>query len=187
MEPQLTLNDILTQGEMEASDDLEASQPLRGLESQLAEEPAVAALWPAIRSEVTEKIGEMLDVPLVDVLRGAWNNARELHKYRDAEKYPPEESVVAPLAEHTVRSSHRPHLELRVGPTLVRRLDFELDVEIHLEAARLTIQAGRIKKIDLGEGWAKGVLSCEGFRLLERKSKKFALPGALRLGEGIEI
>jgi hypothetical protein len=143
--------------------------------------------WGGLRSRILEEGGKLLDVSLVDVFRWAWNKNRELSRYRDKAKYPPHETVTVPLAEHTVKSTHKPHVEIRLDGVKKGQVDFEAVVEIAVKGMALEIRDGRIRKIRTGACTAKGTFSCEGLTLVERESKPLPLPGTIDLGEGLEI
>ncbi len=147
----------------------------------------IRGLWDSTRDEISRNVEAVLDVPLLDVLRGGWAKARMLARYRDRETYPPDTTYIAPLTEHTIRSRHRPHLEIRINQQPAGRIDFDLLLEMVIKGLRLHIRDARIRKIDTGEFRAKAKLSCEGFPLAQREWRKFALPGSIDLGEGVEI
>jgi hypothetical protein len=147
----------------------------------------IPGLWESTRDEVFRKTEELLKISLLDVAPRAWAQARELARYRDPERYPPEKSSIVPLAEHKIRSRHQPHLEIRINEQPAGRISFEIQIRLALKGLRLHIQAGRIKRIDTGECRVEGSLSCEGHLLARQASRRLELPGSLDLGEGIEI
>jgi hypothetical protein len=130
---------------------------------------------------------KLLDIDGVGILVGAWNKARELRKYRDPVKYPPEDVVVVPLAKHKVESKHRPYLELSVDGQAVGRLQFDVDLVLTLEGVELTIQGGRIRQIKTGKAVGVGTLKCGGAVLHSLDRKLASLPGVIDLGEGYLI
>ncbi len=143
--------------------------------------------WGGLKSTLLAEAGALLDVSLLDVFRWGWNKNRELERYRDRAKYPPHETFSVPLAEHTLKSSHKPHIEVRVDGAKKGQIDFAIDVEIAVKGMVLEIRDARIRKIRTGQCTAKGTFSCEGLKLAERESGPLKLPGTLDLGEGIEI
>ena len=143
--------------------------------------------WAGLRGRILEEGGKLLDVSLLDVFRWAWNKNRELSRYRDRAKYPSHETFTVPLAEHTIKSTHKPHVEIRIDGAKKGQVDFEAVVEIAVKGMTLEIRDGRIRKIRTGACTAKGSFSCEGLRLVERESKPLPLPGTIDLGEGMEI
>ena len=154
---------------------------------RVVEEHGIPGLWQSTRRGITGNIGALLDISLLDVVRRAWNTTRELARYRDSEKYPPDKTFVVPLAKHTVRSKHTPHLEVRVNEQPIGRIDFSIELEVVFKGLRLHIQDGRIRRIDGGECRGKGSLECGGFQIVRRELSPVKIPGTVDLGDGIAI
>jgi hypothetical protein len=165
--------------------DLDTSEVYAQVQSQLS--ATAGAVWRIVRTQIPERLGTLLDIDGVDILIGAWNKARELRKYRDVTKYPPDDVVVVPLAKHKIDSTHRPWLELSVDGRGIGRLHFDVDLALTLEGVELTIQAGRIRKIKTGRALGTGTLKCEGAVLHSIEKRLASLPGVIDLGEGILI
>ncbi len=186
----ITLNDVIGFRPRRLSDlewsEIERQERTRALGKKLGE-LASSIEWATVRSGVLERAEQLLDVPLLDVMRWAWNKSRDLKAYRDRTKYPPDRTFGALLAEHKITSVHKPYVELRVGDQLVGRVGFSVEIGIVLKGAKLEIQGGRIKKIHTGECRATGSFSCEGFVLAKREFARLDLPGTIDLGEGVEI
>lgn len=151
---------------------------------------AVAAVLRDVWSEVAGRVAEALDVPLPDVLAGAWSRAHELAQYRDPERYPPDQVNTVPLAAHTVVSSHRPHVELEIrglGAAAIHlRLELEVELSARVNGARLAIRAGRIERLLAGTVDLVARLGCRGVAVAER-DLSFTLPGAVSFGQGIPL
>ena len=188
--PTPTLKDIFGWPDKELTPDqwseLEASDRMKDLRTAL-ERQGIAGHWSAAKAEILEKTEELLNVELSDVLTRAWSKVRELQGYRDSEKYPPENSYLVPLAKHTIRSVHKPHLEIRVNRKTIGRVEIEIEIEIEIRSMMLTIQGGKIWKIATGECRGEGSLYCEGILLAQEESKSLRLPGTIELAEGLEI
>ncbi|HEX8691802.1 MAG TPA: hypothetical protein VF746_05255 [Longimicrobium sp.] len=162
-----------------------------GVKEKLGEVPArmLGGVLDSVRDQVLSRVHLVLDVPLPTLLAGAWSRCMDLRKFCDPKAHPPDEVSVVTLAKHTVRSVHRPHVAVEVtgGPVPVRlRMDFEVGFWAEVEAARLTIQAARLRRLLRGT-LAYGVkLSFQG-RELRETNGTFTLPGEFSFGEGIPI
>lgn len=97
--------------------------------------------------EVTEKLDDILDVDLTNVLVGGWKKGREILKYADGGKYPPEATYLVHLAEHTIASEHRPYIEILVDEQPVGRVEFKIKIALTLQGVILRIQGGHIRSI----------------------------------------
>ena len=56
-----------------------------------------------------------LDVNLMDIFLKAWAKIPAIAAMADANKYPPTERHLVPLAEHRVTSSHEPRVEVLIN------------------------------------------------------------------------
>ena len=186
----MTLNDIVDLRRADLSrqwhSELESYARVQAIKNAV-DKQGIRGLWDSTRDEISRNVEAVLDVSLLDVLRGGWNKARMLARYRDREKYPPDTTYIAPLTEHTIRSRHRPHLEIRINQQPAGRIDFEFLLEMVIKGLRLHIRDGRIRKIDTGECRARAKLNCEGFPLVQQEWKRLEIPGSIDLGEGVEI
>jgi hypothetical protein len=187
----VTLSEIVDFRPRELSNDewsrLESREGVKALRGPL-EGTQVPGGWAGVRNKIlVEAAGDLLDIRLLDVMRWAWKKGRELEAYRDTEKYPPDKTFSVPLVEHTIKSTHKPHVEIRMNEKTVGSVHFAVNIEIAVRAMKLEIQNARIKKIHAGDCKAKGSFFCEGFLLAERESNPLNLPGTIDLGEGLEI
>jgi hypothetical protein len=151
------------------------------------EHEARGVRWPAAFGEIIKSTEHLLDVGIPDIMAAAWNKYRLLHKYLDRDKYPPDKTVLVSLAEHTVKSEHRPSIEIFVNDRLLGKVDFLVTVSLAFEGLTLKIRGGRIMEILTGSCTGKGAIACENFLLFERTTAPFPLPGAIKLGDGVPI
>jgi hypothetical protein len=158
---------------------LETTEKIRELKDKLEEE-AKSLTWPDTFNLITKKIGELLNVPILDdILIKVWNEGKLFRQ--------PGETIEVPLVKHTIKSTHRPYIEVRLNETLLDRVDFEIVVKLTVEGVVLEIQDGKIKKFRCGECTGEASLKCEGFLLASEKSKPIKLPGVKEFKPGIAI
>ncbi len=143
--------------------------------------------WPATVEEISRKTMDLLDLSMVDLLVAGWNTYQGLKKYLDKEKYTPTQSILVPLAEHTVQSEHHPHLDIYVKDECVGTIGFEIRLTFAARGVMLLVQDGMIRSIKTGEIKGKGSLKCEGTLLLDQDFRSLPLPGSINLGEGVQI
>ena len=143
--------------------------------------------WPAVMTQVGAKVREALDVPLESILTGAWQRYKQFEKYRDPERYPPEVTSVVPLADHTISSTLEPYVEVFADDVSVGRIALNVELNIALEGATLSIRDGKFRSLGLARGNVGGKLSCGDIVLLDLSSRKYELPGTISFGEGIPI
>lgn len=143
--------------------------------------------WPLAFDNIVDKIGDALDISVPDIMVMAWNKYRILLKYLDREKYPATETFLVALAEHTIKSEHRPFIEMLVNDKPVGKIEFNISVSLMLEGIILKIQDAKIKEISIGTCKGKGTLRCENQIILQKETEKISLPVSIGLGEGVPI
>jgi hypothetical protein len=165
---------------------IELSKGMEALKEKIQKE-STAIKWPVALNEITKKVGDLLDISVIDIMVKAWNKYRELLKYTDKEKYPPDMSVLVPLAEHTIKSEHKPYLEILINEKPAGKIDFNINISLTLKGMILKIQDGKIKEIKTGSCKGKGNVKLEDFVIMERETDSISLPGSINLGEGVAI
>jgi len=181
----LTLSDFLVARTEDARQAIERSEAGARLKEAVGKLPGIE--WGPVASEIEAKIAEVLDVDILGILLGGWKKYRQLQQYRDPAKYPPEETILLTLTEHSISSSHHPKIEILAEQVLVASLEFTITLALTLEGIVLKVRGGKIREICAGRCRGKGTLACAGVPLLERETERFELPGRIDLGDGIEI
>ena len=177
-----TLGDIFTLSSQEVSDRLSSALKSEGEGKGLPNQ-----ILKNVTGEVGKRFSELLNVSLVDIMGSAWQKYASVWKYADPQKYPPSESVLVPLGEHSIDSKHEPAIEVLVGDKPVIRLKFNINLALNPKSVILKIQGGRIKEIQPGEVQAEGKIKFGEVVLFERKSRSVAFPRSINLGNGIAI
>lgn len=143
--------------------------------------------WALSVSGVVEKLDDLLNIRIIDIMALAWNKCGVLRKYLDKEKYPANEAIFVPLAEHTIKSDHHPFIEMLVNDKCIARLEFTINIILKLKGIILKIQDGKIKEIGTGEIKGEGTVKYGEFVIMNRDVGSISLPGSIDLGEGIAI
>jgi hypothetical protein len=140
----------------------------------------------AAAAQVAERLTELLDTPISQVLAAAWSRDPALAKYGDPKRHPAGEVALVPLADHTVTSSHRPSVELLLESAPLGSVEFQVDLAVTLRGALIGVRDGRIMELRAGRTTAEARLGCAGTAIAERRGE-LKLPGVIRFGEGIAI
>jgi hypothetical protein len=148
---------------------------------------ARAIRWPWVRDLVAEKSCDVLNLNVVDVLAEAWKKYAEIEKYADRQKYGPDESILVPLAEHTVKSKHQPYVEILLHEKPIGRVEFDLEFTLTLDGFVLKIQDGIIREIQTGSAKGEGKFALATVTLLKEETKVVVFPGRIPLGKGIPL
>ena len=147
------------------------------------------AQWPAIIASLPGHAKALFDfdLDLVSLLVSAWSKHRELSKYADPKKYPADESHLVPLAKHTMKVAHHPYVELLLGTTSLGKLPFDVILTLDLEGFIVTVQNGKITKVQTGTCQGKGKIEIMDHTLVEKSLTKIPLPLSVDLGDGIGL
>jgi len=188
--PEITLNQIFAFKEKELAQDklseIESSERIFSLKERVSKE-VKEIKWPVTFSEIIKKIGDLLNIPIPDIMIKAWNKYGILQKYLDKKKYSPEETIIIPLAEHTIKSDHHPYIEILINDEPVGKIKFDINIALTLKGITLKIQNGRIKEILTGDCKGRGTIKYENLVILERQLGSISLPGSIDLGQGVTI
>jgi hypothetical protein len=130
---------------------------------------------------------ELSDLSIPSLLVGGWTRYEKFQEYFNEEKHPAQERSVIPLFKHTITSTHRPVVELRIDNVPAGRVNFEVSLSLTIESVSVVIMNKRFMAARPGAVEAKGTVKCEGTVILERKLGRFDLPGELSFGDGYPI
>ena len=180
----LTLGDVLLSGVNALSDRLGAGLDA-GAESKEIKD-AIASAAPglplgAVVDGVARAVRELLDVPVSDVLVGAWERARDLRAAIQKTRESADATELVPLLSHTITSEHRPYVEIVKGEVAIARLVFPVKLEFRLEGVVLRVRQGRISDILAGTVKVKATMKFGDFVVFEKALTPISIPGALAL------
>lgn len=143
--------------------------------------------WNVVADVLLDRAVEMSDIPLAKILLPAWKKYREIEKFADPQSYPPEDTELVSLVEHTVQTEHKASLEILFKGAQVKVIDFAVATELTLEGVVLQIRGGRVMAIEAGSVKGKASLAMESKIVLERPFAPISLPGKIDLGEGLPL
>jgi hypothetical protein len=165
---------------------IESVETLSSLKKKITAE-AKQIRWSIALGDIMKKVKELLDIDVGEIIVGVWKKRDELKKYADTSKYPPGETYLITLLEHTVTSKHRPGIEVLINGTKVKTIWFDIEFALTLESAVLEIDGGSIIGVSTGKCKGMGAIRCEGVALVQKQTQPFHLPGSLTFDPGIPI
>lgn len=157
---------------------LEESESVRSIR-QKVKKHVPGLPWRSVRKYIEANLPDALDVGAEEILGAAWAKVTELAKYLDEEKYPPEDTILVYLAEHTVTSTFHPSLKVLFYGESIGTIPFDVEVALELKGLKIKIKAGEILEAHTGDCRAKGSVAIAGHRIVEKKSEEIALPGMI--------
>src|SRR5258705_12245456 len=140
----LTIRDFLLARTEDTRQAIEKSDAGVRLKEAVGKLPGIE--WGPVAKEIEAKIGEVLDVDIVGVLLGGWKKYRQLQQYRDTSKYPPEETILLSLTEHSIASSHHPKIEILAGEIPVGSLELTITLALNREGGVLKLSGGNSRE-----------------------------------------
>ncbi len=143
--------------------------------------------WSVVLEHIVDNLPALLNIPIPGIVAKAWSGYKELLKYRDQNTYPPGETFLLPMSDHTIRSEHHPSLDISINGQQIGKVEFTIAVSLLLEGLILKIQDAKIKEIRIGNCSADGVIMFENLVIMKKTSPNISLPGSFNLGEGVAI
>ena len=187
---QVTLNNFFSFNEKDVysgrSKQVESRVNMSQLKEKITKKVGTIHL-PSVLREAMKNTDKLLEIKIADIMICAWKKEGILNKYVGTQKYAPEEVVMIPLLKHTVKSVHKPYIEVLVNDEPVGKINFTVDLALILEGITLKVKGGRIVEILTGSCIGRGTIKCEDVVILEKKTKSFRLPGSIPFGAGLDI
>lgn len=145
---------------------------------------ALARLTPVgldiLGARIGRLVGEMLNVDLGDVVGSALTQNRAIADALRSTAEKPDTEAVVPLADHTLKSTYNPAVDIVVDGATVTSIPFDVELATQVEGALLVIKGGRIASVRAGRAVLTASLSCEGVPITERRLD-LDIPAVLRL------
>ncbi len=135
--------------------------------------------WSKVYKEILGKIRDLLDIPLDEILRSTWGSAREIREALEKSKLQASKTFIVSLTEHTIRSAHRPSIQVLFGQKKITEIEFDMNLSFEIEGVVLKIIAGSIRGIKSGSFKVSGSLEFNSISLLTLASKSIPIPGSL--------
>lgn len=101
--------------------------------------------WETVGSSVKQRLAELLDINLIEVMLRGWQKYALVRKYTGPDAAPTDETLLIPLSEHTIRSLHNPHIEILRGGKELARVTFSVVLALSLDGFALKIRNRRIE------------------------------------------
>lgn len=141
------------------------------------------AVGPALIGAMKGALDDILSVDLGDVMGASWGKLKVVKDAMAATRDAPGTTIVAPLLEHAIKSSHTPKIELYIGAAKLCDLAFEIGLNLKLKEVSVAVSEGRITGVHAGLLTGEGTLKLGGVSLAKSTLKEFKLPGRLRFSQ----
>jgi hypothetical protein len=143
--------------------------------------------WGTLAGEIAEKLEQMFDIRLTDIVATAWKDYQALLDCADPAKHAADETISLPMVDHRIETTLKPCLEVVVGERRPVRFAFEIACELDLKGLVVKVEDGAIRALRIGSCSAKATVKCDGLLLIKRVTRELDLPGRIVLPHGIPI
>lgn len=133
--------------------------------------------WGLIAGPAEAALRSLLECDVIELLAQGWLHAKAFRAYADPAQYPPDETVVVHLAEHSFVREIHPVLDVTVAGCPPLRLRFTVALAAQFSGVALSIRDGHILGGTLGDASVSAGLSYGSVKLAEKESGKLSLPG----------
>jgi hypothetical protein len=147
---------------------------------------AKAVRWTATMPDLAEKVCELLDIKIPNILVAAWKKAHELQTVLEKSRSTPDEVIYLGLAEHIVNSDHKPSIDVRLKGATVKTIELPVQLAFKLQGFVLKIQNGGIKEMRTGHCEAKGTIKYGKLTIAEKKLEPIKLPFSIPIPSAIQ-
>lgn len=130
-------------------------------------------------NNVADKLKDALEVQINQILKSAWSQHRDLVDDLEKSKQTRGETFLVPLANHTIRSTHNPAVEVLVNDRRVAAFKFNANLMMRIQDAILKVEAGEVVGVEAGAWQGVGQLKCGPVTLVEHETEEFSLPVSL--------
>jgi hypothetical protein len=139
-----------------------------------------------VGAEVARIVQGLLDLDLGDLVVGGWRKWSALTAAARRTRDTPGAAEIVNLAEHTVTSTHEPHVDLLVRDLRVATVHVQLTVEFTLRGLAATVRGGQLVALTGGSCDIAVTLAVEK-KTIARKHAHAHLPLIVRLGDGVPL
>lgn len=160
-------------------DSQESSDRWKVFQEKIGKE--VKGIKTAAMPDIAAKVADLLEVPIPDIFLTSWKKTNVLQNLLEESEKSPEAVMNLELGEHTINSQHRPHIEVRIQNTPVKKIEFTLRLIFNLKGFVLKIQNGAIREMQSGTCEVRGTLEYQGLTIAEKKLAPINLPGSIPL------
>jgi hypothetical protein len=124
-------------------------------------------------------IFDLLDTPVGTLAVSAWAKIAAVQKACAETRVDSGSRQQVRVGHHTIQSTQHPRLEAEIDNRSIPLLTLDLMVSLTMDAAVVTIAAGRVVTVALGDATAEITLNCGDVTLAKRAVNHVLLPDVL--------
>ena len=147
----------------------------------------LAAAKSRAMEDVGATIAELLNIPVSDIFVKSWKETDAIKDLLAESRESPEAVTNVELADHTIKSNHHPHIEVRQKKATSKKIEFTLRLFFKLQGFSVRIQNGIITEMRTGSCEMQGTLEYQGLAVVEQKNGPINLPLVIALNEDQKV
>lgn len=152
--------------------------------SWIVSEPFVAGF----SMEVIEKLTSALNLDLFELLGAVWAKAKCLEEYADPAKHRPDVEESVPLIQHKITDAEDIVLIIALASDEPVEFRLRLDLTVHFDGLKLTIQNAAITRVFIGEASVSLSLKYNGtIELIREGTPAIKLSDSFQLRNPIKL
>jgi len=145
------------------------------------------AVPPNYFNKILDHIPDLLNLDLRAIILNAWCSSGKFDAYLDTNKFSPEETILVPLAEHTIKSVHSPSIKPIINSVPLGEIEFTIYLDLKIGGASLSIKNGKIAEFSIGSCMARAIFQYNNIVIFDKECNIPQITGEIRLPDGIAI
>lgn len=133
------------------------------------------------------RYAEVMAIPLEQVLLSGLKKAEAVIASARESRSKPDQSILLPMHDQTLLSRHQPKICVSLSGPPMLEVMFTVELKLHLKALVVTLRAGRMTAVRIGEAIGSGSVRLGELTLSRLQLTPIPLPGFLDLGAGLEL
>lgn len=182
-DPVVTVRDVFSLPQPGSPE--ETSPRWRSLRQWIKEDLAAAKSPPM--EDVGATIAELLNIPVSDIFVKSWKETDAIKELLAESRKSPGAVTNIELADHTIKSKHHPHIEVRQKKAAAKKIEFTVLLLFKLQGFSVRIQNGHVIEMRTGPCELQGTLEYQGLAVVEHKNGPIALPQVIVFNEGLKV
>jgi hypothetical protein len=126
---------------------------------------------------------DLLDFPVENLVASAWAKFAAVQKACAETRADPGSRQQVSVGHHSIQSTQHPRLEAEINKRSFPLLSLDLIVSLGVDAIVVTVAAGRVVTVALGDVNAEVTLNCGDVTLAKRAVKHVVLPDVIEPGD----
>lgn len=132
--------------------------------------------WEEVADMLCRSVKPLLDLPVREILCSGWTKQAEIEEYIRKSARQGGETFLVPLARHTLRSEHKPAVEILLNQRSLGEIVFHVSLAFTIDGAVLVIGQGHLREAKVRNCIGSGRICCDQVVMVEKAMDKIRFP-----------